>query len=97
MVGAKSPGRSPMEDMHYGDEDPEFKDDTDPEYELELFETAKYLGWTPESMRDKAFAARYAEWLKTAPPEEWLRTAGELSGPTAGTPRPTFPEKIARN
>jgi hypothetical protein len=46
------------------------RDDTDPEYEKELFETARYLGWKPSDMQDKAFAVKYAEWLKTAPPEE---------------------------
>jgi hypothetical protein len=55
---------------HYGDEDPEFTDDTDPEAETELFETAKALGWKPSEMRDKALAARYGEWLKMAPPPE---------------------------
>jgi len=54
----------------YGDEDPEFKDDTDPEYEKELFETAKYLGWKPSDIREKGIAARYQEWLKKALPEE---------------------------
>jgi hypothetical protein len=28
------------------------------------------MGWNPDDMRDKVFAAKYREWLKTAPPRE---------------------------
>ncbi len=63
-------GWSPMRNTHYGDEDLEFKEDTDPEDDKELFEAAKYLGWKPSEMRDRVFAAKYEEWLKTALPEE---------------------------
>lgn len=48
-------------ETHYGDEDPEGLDD--PETEEELFETSKFLGWKPEDMLDKEFAARYKAWL----------------------------------
>jgi hypothetical protein len=58
-----------MSKTHYGDEDPDVTDATGPESEQELFETAKHLGWNPDDMRDKAFASKYREWLKTAPPE----------------------------
>ncbi len=54
-----------MRDTHYGDEDPEFEE---PEEE-ELFKTAKHLGWKLEDLRDREFAAKFAEWLKTALPE----------------------------
>ena len=57
-------------DSHYGDEDPEVREDEDDlEYQEDLFETAKHLGWTPDDMQDKVFAAKYKEWLKTAPEE----------------------------
>jgi hypothetical protein len=53
---------------HYGDEDPVFnEDDID---EVELFKTAKLLGHVPDDYRDKEFAAKYAEWLRTAPPDD---------------------------
>ena len=53
---------------HYGDEDPKWSEPAanSPE-EHELFETAKFMGWTPESMRDAACAARYQEWLARQP------------------------------
>jgi hypothetical protein len=59
-----------MSKTHYGDEDSDSMDDPDPESEQELFETAKHLGWNPDEMADKVFAAKYKEWLKTAPPKE---------------------------
>ena len=54
-------------DGHYGDEDPEYHDDDDPEDQDELFESATYLGWTPDNIQDKAFAAKYKEWLARQP------------------------------
>jgi hypothetical protein len=54
----------PHKETHYGDEDPEFKDVSDAESEEEMFETAKFLGWSPEDMRDKTFAEKYKQWLK---------------------------------
>jgi hypothetical protein len=48
---------------HYGDEDPECLEQTSPEQEAELFETAKHLGWKPSDMKDEAFADRYKQWL----------------------------------
>ncbi len=53
-----------MRSTHYGDEDSKCEE---PEPE-ELFETARCLGWKPEDMKDREFAAKYREWLKTAPP-----------------------------
>jgi hypothetical protein len=50
-----------MAKTHYGDEDPEFPEVEDEE---ELFETAKHLGWTPDDMHDKEFAAKYKVWLE---------------------------------
>jgi hypothetical protein len=58
-----------MRNTHYGDEDPELKDDTDPEFELELFQTARFLGWKPDEMKDREFAARFAKWLEAASSE----------------------------
>ena len=52
---------------HYGDDDPEHHDDDLPDYQEQLFETASYLGWTPDSMHDEAFAAKYKEWLARQP------------------------------
>jgi hypothetical protein len=46
--------------------DPELQDEDDPDYKLELFETAKACGNKPEDFRaDPKFGAEYAEWLKT--------------------------------
>jgi hypothetical protein len=59
-----------MGDTQYGDEDPEFTEQDDLEAEEELFATARFLGWKPEEMRDRQFAARFAKWLKTAPREK---------------------------
>ena len=58
-----------MRNIYYGDEDPEVQDDTDPEFEEEMFHTMRAMGWKPEGLRDREFAAKFAEWLKTAPPE----------------------------
>jgi hypothetical protein len=53
---------------HYGDEDPECSEpDEDSPEEHELFETFKFMGWTPEDMQDEAFAGRYKEWLARQP------------------------------
>ena len=52
---------------HWGDEDPEYHDDDDPESQEQLFETAKHLKWTPDVMQDKVFAAKYREWLARQP------------------------------
>jgi hypothetical protein len=59
-----------MSKTHYGDEDPGPTNDADPESEQELFETAKHLGWNPDDMSDKVFAAKYKEWLKTVPNQD---------------------------
>ena len=46
--------------------DPELQDEDDPDYKLELFETALFCGDTPEDYsNDPKFAAEYADWLKT--------------------------------
>jgi hypothetical protein len=46
-------------------DDPELGDENDPAYMLELFETAKAMGWGPEDIRtDEQFRADYAAWLK---------------------------------
>jgi hypothetical protein len=60
--------RHPLnEDDDAWEGDPEFKDDDDPEYQEELFETCKHLGWKPSDLLDKAFAVKYKEWLARQP------------------------------
>ena len=49
--------------------DPELHDENDPEYREEMFETFRVLGWKPADIRDSDYAVKYAEWLKTVPPE----------------------------
>jgi hypothetical protein len=58
-----------MIDDNYFD-DPKLGDEEDPEYREEMFRTYRFMGTRPEQLHDPAFAAEYAEWLKTAPPEE---------------------------
>ena len=54
-------------DSHWGEDDPDYYDgDDDPEFQEELFRTSRSMGMKPEDMSDKAFAAKYEEWLKTA-------------------------------
>jgi hypothetical protein len=50
--------------------DPEPPDENDPAFQQEVFEMCRARGWRPEDLRDKAFARTYAEWLKTAEPDE---------------------------
>ena len=49
--------------------DPELHDENDPEYPEEMFEIFRVLGWKPADIRDPDYAVKYAEWLKTLPPE----------------------------
>ena len=44
--------------------------DDDPEYQAEMFELFRMRKWKPEDLRDQTYALKYAEWLKTAPPEQ---------------------------
>ena len=50
-------------------EDPRLHDENDPEYQQEMFRTFQSLGWEPENLRDREYAEKYAEWLKTATEE----------------------------
>jgi hypothetical protein len=55
------------------DADPELGqagDENDPEYQAEMFETFRAMRWKPEDLKDLDYAQKYAEWLKTAPPDE---------------------------
>lgn len=57
-------GKDYLEDAELGDED-------DPEYREEMFRTFRHMKVKPEEIRtDQKFAEEYAEWLKTAPPED---------------------------
>jgi hypothetical protein len=59
-----------MDELKGYSEDPELPDENDPEYQQEMFEIFRTLGYTPEDINDSQYAQKYAEWLKTAPPEE---------------------------
>ena len=48
-------------------ENPDPLDDSDPEYMEEIFETYKYMGWTPEMIRDPQEREEYAAWLNESP------------------------------
>lgn len=61
--------RSPTKSDPYIEEYPP-EDDTTVEYEEEMFRTYQHMGWKPEAFRDRAYGARYAAWLKNAPPDE---------------------------
>ena len=44
--------------------DPELRDENDPAYKEELFETMKAMGHGPDRVKaDPVFAKEYAEWL----------------------------------
>ena len=51
-------------------EDPELHDEDDPAYQEEMFELFRTLDWKPEDLADQKYAAKYAEWLKTASRQE---------------------------
>ena len=51
-------------------DDPEPGNEDDPEYQDEMFRTFRHMGWKPEDLMDPKYASKYAEWLKTAPPDE---------------------------
>jgi hypothetical protein len=59
-----------MGKTYYGDEDPEMAEDTAAKSETELFETAKHMGWNPDDMLNKEFAAKYKKWLESTQSEE---------------------------
>ena len=40
---------------------------SDPEYMEEIFETYKYMGWTPEKIKDPQEREEYAAWLNESP------------------------------
>jgi hypothetical protein len=50
--------------------DPELRDEDDPTMQEEMFILYRDMGWTPENFPDAEYAARYREWLRTAPPDE---------------------------
>ena len=59
---------------HHGDEDPECSEaDADSPEEHELFETMRFMGWTPEVLEDRAFAGN-KEWLARQPTGENSRS-----------------------
>ena len=58
-----------MDEMQGYVEDPELQDENDPAYQSEMFEVFRVLKWKPEDLIDQKYAAKYAEWLKTAVPE----------------------------
>jgi hypothetical protein len=39
-------------------------------HQEEMFRTYRAMGWKPDSLLDRDCAAKYAEWLKTAPPDD---------------------------
>ena len=53
--------------------DPEPPDESDPAFQEEIFQVCRSLGWAPDDLFDKEFAARYAEWLKALPEEKLCR------------------------
>jgi hypothetical protein len=60
-----------MSDLDGYDADPELGDENDPEYKEEMFRSFRHMGWKPEDIAtDPVYAAEYAEWLKTAPPDD---------------------------
>jgi len=46
------------------EEEPEVLDENDPEIKEEIFQTLKFMGTKPASIRDPFEAAEYAEWLE---------------------------------
>lgn len=68
-------------DMQGYVEDAELGDENDPEYRAEMFEIFRKLRWTPADIRDPDYAARYAEWLKTVPPDERIVRAPPMTAP----------------
>jgi hypothetical protein len=52
-------------DEQYFD-DPEFPDENDPEFKLEMFEIHKYRGLKPDDLRGATpeYRASYAAWLE---------------------------------
>jgi hypothetical protein len=46
------------------DDDPELGDENDPAYREEMFETFRFMGCTPEDLKDPLYRDEYAEWLK---------------------------------
>ena len=59
-----------MFNPHDRDTDPEPNDEDDRAFQEELFRRSKLMGYKPEDLKDKEFAALYAEWLKTQPSED---------------------------
>lgn len=51
-------------------EDAELPDETDLEFQAEMFELFRMRGYKPEDLRDQDVANKYAAWLETAPPAE---------------------------
>ena len=44
-------------------ENPDPEDDEDPDYLDEIFETYKYMGWSPKKIEDPKEREQYAAWL----------------------------------
>jgi len=58
-----------MQDRPYK-EDPELGDENDPAYKEEMFQTFKYMGWSPEQLKDPKDQQEYADWLANSHGEE---------------------------
>jgi hypothetical protein len=59
-----------MNDLSDYDADPELIDDEDPEFQAQMFELFRSLGWKPGDLVDKEDAVKYAEWLGTVTCDE---------------------------
>ncbi|HUS20189.1 MAG TPA: hypothetical protein VMZ25_11120 [Terriglobales bacterium] len=53
-------------DEMFADPEP-IDDDNDPEVQREMFETYKYMKWTPKDIKDEEMSKKYAEFLKENP------------------------------
>jgi hypothetical protein len=58
-----------VDDVQDFDADPELIDEDDPDFRTQMFELFQSLGWKPEDLTDRQYAAKYADWL-TAVSEE---------------------------
>ena len=60
-----------MNELGRFDADPELRDENDPAFKEEMFRLFRHMRWRPEDLTtDPVYAAEYAEWLKTEPPDE---------------------------
>jgi len=56
------------EDLALGDG--EYRDESDPEFLLEIFAAFHALGWKPQDLGDREVAGKYADWLNALPDSE---------------------------